>query len=372
MMIVGGLAAQASNAAPIPDLSSYPESERIWLGIEEGIVRPKAFSQARSQLNGNVRLLAEDGQELKKGELWAVLDPENLELERRSLEVEEYNFTQKIRDNKKSHREKLTSAQLDLNEVEQTKSRLLLALESDQTPSELKGRLREAIQKAKEEIVFLQDALTPEQQEKDLQMEEEEGRLVLEKKRKQYEELKKRSELTAQFDGILKFSSRVKEELAAHPNGLIWMDANQLIGSVTDEQSLEIVVSAKSPLINQIRKEDLLILMEQSQTGKLISATFQKVDELDTGAEVQTNYLFEIASGSTEVARHSTGQLNLIHVYRKLPVPCRIVLKKDIAFIDPTTLEISGWEGLAMKLWPGCTIEQVASQTIAIRAPNGH
>jgi len=359
-------------AEPVPDLAKYPKAPRIWLGIEEALVRPKAYSQGRTMAAGNVRLMATDGQALKKGELWAVLDPQGLELERRSLEVEEYKFTQKIREDKRNQRDKTVKIQLDVNDIQEKKSKLQLALESEETPVEIKRRIREGVKKADEEIAALQEFLSADQQAKELQMEEEEARVALEKKKKDFEASKKRSELIALSDGVLKLSSQAKDALTEKPDGLIWLDGNIHIGSISEENAVEIVVSAKSPLVNQINKDDLLVLMEEGRSGRLISAEFEKVDELDTGSDVQQNYVFKVASDSMEGARNVSGQRNLVHVYRKLPQPCHIVLKKDIAFIDPAALERAGWEGLAIKLWPGCKVVQVASQTLAIQAPNGN
>ena len=375
---LGGLIAamaltiQSACAAPAPSLSNYPKSPRIWLGIDEAVVRPKAYSQGRSQIAANVRVVATDGQKLQKGDLWAVLDPQGLALEQRALEVDEYKFTQKLRDDKKNQREKNAQSQKDLSEIEQKKSRLRLALETEETPVEFKVRIREAIRKADEEIALLQDSLTPEQQAKDLQMSEEEARVVLEKKRKDFEAIKKRSELVAESDGILKLSAQAKEKLHGQADGLIWLDSNVLIGSISDEESVEIVISAKSPLVSQTKKEELLVLMEEGRSGKLISADFEKVDEKDTGADVQANYVFQVTPDSTAGAQSSIGQRNLVNVYRKLPEPCYIILKKDLVFLDSATLESSGWQGLVEKLWPGSQIVQIASQTIAIRAPDGN
>ena len=375
---LGGLIAamaltiQSACAASAPSLSNYPKSPRIWLGIDEAVVRPKAYSQGRSQIAANVRVVATDGQKLQKGDLWAVLDPQGLALEQRALEVDEYKFTQKLRDDKKNQREKNAQSQKDLSEIEQKKSRLRLALETEDTPVEFKVRIREAIRKADEEIALLQNSLTPEQQAKDLQMSEEEARVVLEKKRKDFEAIKKRSELVAESDGILKLSAQAKEKLHGQADGLIWLDSNVLIGSISDEESVEIVISAKSPLVSQTKKEELLVLMEEGRSGKLISADFEKVDERDTGADVQANYVFQVTPDSTAGAQNSIGQRNLVNVYRKLPEPCYIILKKDLVFLDSATLESSGWQGLVEKLWPGSQIVQIASQTIAIRAPDGN
>jgi hypothetical protein len=107
--------------------------------------------------------------------------------------------------------------------------------------------------------------------------------------------------------------------------------------------------------------------LQEGQTGRLIAGEYSRTDEVDTGAEITRNYIFQIQKDSLDAARHSMGQRNLVHVYRKFPQPFRLVYKKDIALSAPEVLSASGWDGLVRHLWPGSTVMQVGPQTIAVK-----
>jgi hypothetical protein len=125
-------------------------------------------------------------------------------------------------------------------------------------------------------------------------------------------------------------------------------------------------VAAAGPLLSEIPREELLVLIQDSQTGKLIAGEYDRTEEIDSGREIARNFIFTIPDGSLEGARQAQGTRNLVHVYRKFPRPYKIIFKKDIAFSAPEVLDAAGWDGLVRHLYPGSKVIQVGPQTIAV------
>jgi hypothetical protein len=125
-------------------------------------------------------------------------------------------------------------------------------------------------------------------------------------------------------------------------------------------------------LLADIPRDQMLVFLQDSQTGRLIAGDYVRTDEVDNGREISRNFVFSIRDRDAEGARQAQGTRCLIHVYRKFSHPFRLVYKKDIAFAAPDVLERSGWDGLVRHLWPGSKVLQVGPQTIAVEPPDAN
>lgn len=365
-------ACRLSVAEEVKPLESYPEVKRIWMGMEEGSIRPGAYQQVRSLAEGYVSLLLKDGQAVKKGEPWAIIDPEQIEIERESLQLEDAKLEQQL----KKDAEDALNAQLlldvEIHQAEIKRQTFLDAAEDPSIPAALRNRSGEAIQKMNERLDLLREKADSKTLERNRELAETEGRLVVSRKRKQFLELEKRSRLVAEFDGELRFSDTVNKAVADNKNAdnLLWVSANEHIATIVNDENYEIVVAATSPLLSQIAVGDLLIFLQDPKTGSLIAGDYLRTDEVDTGGEIRQNYIFTIQEDAIGNARHASGQRGLVHVYRKFPHPLRLIHKKDIAFAASDVLATSGWNGLVRNLWPGSEVVQVGPQTIAVKPRN--
>jgi hypothetical protein len=363
--------AWACGAEPRP-LESLPETSRLWMGLEEGSIRPAAYEQVRSPAGGYLKIHATHGETLEKGRHWATQDPEQLDLEARSLEMDRLRLDRKVKETRRTKEEANARLRLELHEAQRGRDDFIEASRSPELPEALRRRAAEAVANADARIAELTEMLDPAELERELQLEIDEGELQIERKRKQFQMLKRASEVTAGFSGELRLSESIlrKIEDAPDPSQPIWIDGNELLATIIDDRSYEIIVTATSPLLAQIPREDLLVFFQEGRTGKLIEGAYVRTDEQDTGADITRNYVFSIQENSVEDARHSMGQRNLVHIYRKFPVKYRLVHKKDIAFLAPEVLESAGWSGLVARLWPGSRVVQVGPQTIAVEPAN--
>jgi hypothetical protein len=363
---------QFSVAGENKPLESYPKVDRIWMGTEEGSIRPAAYQQVRSTIDGYFALKAKDGQLLKKGELWAIIDPEEIEIERKSLDLEKAKLQQQADKTAGETLEAQIRLALDIHEAEGKRQTLIDASQNTSIPAELRKRAGDSISKIDERLRMLKKRASPKTLKRNVELEETEGELAIEKKQKQFLALKKRSFLVAEFDGELRLSDSVKKAVAdrKEPDALLWVASNEHLATVVNDSKYEIVVKATSPILSQIKREDILVFLQEPQTGRLIGGDYARTDEIDTGGEIIQNYVFNIQGASIQDARHSSGQTGLVHIYRKFSTPVRLIFKKDIAFAESDILASRGWDGLVMSLWPGSTVLQVAPQTIAVRPKN--
>lgn len=355
-------------ATAVEPLESYPEVSRIWMGLEEGAIRPAAYQQVRSLMDGYLSLKAQDGKLLKKNELWAVIDPEQIELERESLYLEEQKQKQKMEKVDADLLEFQLSLALEMHEADGKRQTLVDASQDPSIPADLRKRADEAISKMDERINLLRKKADPEALQRNVELEEIEGRLNIARKRKQLLALEKRSHLRAEFDGELRLSDSLKKAVADRTDNdaLLWVSGSEHLATIVDDSKFEIVVKASTPVLSQISRDDLLVFLQEPKTGALIAGDYARTDETDTGSEIVQNYIFTISENSVTDARHSSGQRGLVHVYRKFDSPVRLLHKKDLAFAASDVLSANGWDGLVRSQWPDSRVIQIAPQTIAV------
>ncbi len=337
------------------------------MGIEEGVIRPASYAQIRAEADGYVALHAEDGKMLRKGDHWATIDPEQLDIERRSLEVDQSKQRQALEKGREDLRAAQLRMMLELHEAEGKREGLADVSREPEMSLVFRQRVGKAIEKLDEQISLLREKLDPAVYDRDLRLLDEDNALQLSRKEKQLAVLEKRSFLLAGSAGQLRLGDPLKEKLATGESGKpVWVKTSDLLGTIVDEQHYEISVAAAGPLLSEIPRDQLLVFIQDSQTGKLIAGEYSRTDEVDSGREIARNFIFTIPQGGVENARQSQGTRNLVHVYRKFLRPYRIVYKKDIAFAAPEVLDASGWDGLVRHLWPGSKVIQVGPQTIAV------
>ena len=354
---------------PPKPLQSFPTVQRLWMGLEEGSIRPAAYLQVRSSAEGYLSLNAKHGQRLQKDEVWATLDPEQLTIERRTLEVDQQKLDRQLKKSRYDSQDLQIRLSVELHETERKRRDLVEASLETEIPPALKQRAAQAVRRIDQQIALLNEKLDPATLQRDQQLDQDEGELVLTRKRKLLQALEKRSILVASFSGELRLSDALKKQLAAAPNptDLLWVKPNDLLATLVDDRLFEISVTATSPLLAQIPPAELLVFFQEGQTGRLIAGEYARTDEVDLGSEITQTYIFNINADAVKVAAQSMGQRNLVHIYRKFTRPFRFVQKKDIAFLAPDVLAASGWDGLVRHLWPGSEVIQVGPQAIAVK-----
>ncbi len=354
--------------AEVKPLSEYPEVTRMWMGVEEGVLRPANYEQFRPDGDAYVAIHANDGQMLKKGEHWATIDPENLELERRTKELEDAKAINKEQDALQEARERHVNKIRELHEMQAQHATMQELRDSGDLDAVFGQRVQKAMAQLKEQIAVLEKQVTDDALQESLKLVQEDYSIQAAQRDLKSKTLEKYSMLVAKEAGKLELGGLIKRELeeGAKERDLVWVGANELIGSISSDDAYEIIVSASGPLLSGIPTDQLLVFFQDPRTGRKIQGVYTRADERDSGKQIQRDFIFRVDEDGIKAARRASGSSNSIHVYRRFDKPYRLVSKKDLVFADPEALERSGWAGIVQKTWPGSKVIQVAPQSIAI------
>jgi hypothetical protein len=365
-MFLSGLVLSATGE--VKPLTEYHEASRMWMGVEEGFIRPASYEQFRLEADVQLVIHAKDHQVLEKGEHWATIDPEQLELEKRSAALEDARAVGKKRDAIQDAKDQHVRTIKDLHEAQAQKANISEILKNGDLDSMFEKRVKRAMEELEQQISMLEEQSSGDALKESIKLIEEDFSLQAAQRAKKLKVFEKNSKLVAKDGGKLQLGEDAKEQVAAlsDPNQPIWVDANDLIASISDENAFEIIVAANGPLLSGIPNKELLVFFQDPQTGQLIEGTYVRTDERDSGRQIQRDFIFKASDKGIDAAKRASGASNTVHVYRKFDRPYRIVMKKDLVFENPEELERSGWVGMVQRLWPGSRVIQVAPQTIAI------
>lgn len=368
----GMLATGMVTAADVTPLDELPDVSRIWIAMEEGSVRPAAFNQYRSEAEGPLLILKSQGDLLKRGDVWAVIDPQLIDIERRSLELDEKNIArqmEKIREDAEDARRRVL---LDAREIEGKIDALKLTVDGPDFPSSLRAGTLDAIGEMKERLELMHQRASRKAVDEEIQAESDELAIQLERKRRQFEQMERRARLTAISDGELRFSPPLIEKIRERESETdpVLVSAGELLATIIDEARLEIVIQASGASVAEVPAAELAVFLQDGRTGRLIRGNHLRTEEAEAGSDIIRTQYFEVVDDDLPAARQAMGNRNLIHVYRMFSSPKKLVHKDQITFLAPDILEQTGWAGLVRHLWPGARVAHIGPQTIALEPAN--
>lgn len=356
-------------ADEVKPLDAFPKIDRLWLGTEQGVVRPADYEQFKLGGEGFVQLLVPHGSVLEKGQQWATLNPAQLDADTVALKLAELGLAMDLDEARRTAREDLANRNLGLHELESKRRVLQDALDAGDLAAELQARTRGALQDLDEQIEAARARVTPERQELELRVKLDEIKLQAQRQRNQYETLKRRSELIAGFKGELRLADEIREALDQNSDEQrpIWLKDNQAIGTIVNEDSYEITVTGMATMLGNTPPEELIATLHDARSGRLIVGEFSGSEEVDRGGEIERTYMFKVQENSIDDARRAMGQMNMVNIYRKFDEPFHLIFKKEIAFVAPEVLSKGGWSALVGHLWQGAEVIQVGPQAIAVK-----
>lgn len=360
----------AGEAQEVKPLDSYPKVDRLWLGTDEGVIRPGGYEAHRSGSEGFIRLHVADGARVKKGQCWATINPDQLEAERKSLEMMEKRLEMQLEEIRHAFREEQSNRNTELHELEKKRHILESAASSTDIPAALRERAGGAIGDIDAQIELARKRVDKDRLELELDLRLEEEQLKAQRQRNQLELLERRSRLCADFDGELRLSDRVREELGKDGGAdkAMWLDANQHIATLVNEERYEITVPRMKTPTGGLPPSELLAVLHDGHSGRLISGDYIRSEEEDQAGEIVRKFMFQIRENSIPDARNAVGHTNLVHIYRRFDDPIHLIFKKDIAFASPGILEKGGWVAVVRHLWKDAEVLQVGPKSIAIKA----
>ena len=357
-------------ADKVKPLSEYPKLDRLWLGTDQGVVRPAGYHPYESTGEGFLQLHVEDGAQLKKDQVWATLNPKQLATEEKALELFERRLKIDLEDARRAARDEQAKRNLELNDLEKQKKVLFEASQSQELSAALRKRAQEAIEDIDEQLELARSRVTEERLDQEIDLRLGEIRLQVERQRNQFEMIKRRSQLVANFDGELRFADGLREQLEASKDktATVWFNAGDNIATLVNEEHFEINIPNMTTATGGIPAKKLLAILHDGQSGRLINGDYVSSEESDRVGEIVRSYKFKVRERSIEDARKAMGQMNMVHIYRIFDEPIHLVFKKDIAFATPDILDKGGWVAVVRHLWEDAQVLQVGPQSIAIKA----
>lgn len=359
--------------ADVGRLADLPKSKRIWMGIEEGTIRPAAFEQFRVDADAVIQLHANDGDTIEAGQHWATLDPEQLEIERKSIELEEMKREHQRAKDEYENEQARVALLLEIEEAYRKSEDLAQAAQTIELDASLRKRASEAVEIMSRRIAMLEERATLEHQNEQTRLKEIETELQERRAQRQLLSMERRSKLVSRHGGRLRLSDeyRARRERAEEPTE-VWMRSGELLCTIVDDSRYEIHVPANTSAMLQLPEDEIGVFFQDGQTGTLIPGTFLRIEEVESGLEINRVYVFSVPDERMDAARDAGGQKNLVHIYRMFTKDQHIVNKRDVAFHAPEILQKSGWVGLIRHLWPQSRITQVGPQSIALEVADAN
>lgn len=75
LLAVFAVAVCTVEAEEVPRLNDLPKVNRLWLGMEEGFIRPASYEQVMSESQTRLSIHAEHGSKIVKGQHWELSIP---------------------------------------------------------------------------------------------------------------------------------------------------------------------------------------------------------------------------------------------------------------------------------------------------------
>lgn len=367
-----GITASAERAE-VPELGKAPLVKRLYLGIEQGIIRPASFEQLVMENETRVAIHAQNGAKIKKGQHWATLAPLNLELERRSHALNKVKGEQDLAKELITFKEEQIKKQLARREAQAKLLQLQLASTDSSLPAPMRAAAQKAISEQEEQLALLDAELQPARVEAQRDIIVRNAVLNQEFRDKQLEDLEKRSLIIAGSDGTLVLGNAVLEAMKeTEGDEPLWVKAGEVVGSLKNDDHYELWIDAQDPLLGNLPIDRLLVKVTNARSGSLLYGTNPRMEELDLGDEIKRRYVFRIDGENADERSIDLGVRSMVHVYVTFENAYHVIHKKDIAHLDPQRLESGGWSGLVKQLWPGCKVVYVGLQSIAIQPPDEH
>ena len=369
LMAPGGLA----KAEPTP-LQDFPSASQLWLCHVKGALTAAKREAVLSEGAGTLRILKDHHAAVEKGEVFAIFKPQEIQLERESLQLEKTLFSSKIKEARLDQQEvflalqsKKAEAQAELLELEAIANE-----EEVLRDAKLKQRLEEAATATREKIARLEARLAL--QQASIAEETQIQKLKLDQRRREqdFENSERSAERRAPFAGFFTLSDDLAAEHGQKKAPFeFWVGSTELIGDVTDSSSYEIVLAQYPPILNQVPLEQLILQFQAGSGEDPIQAGFlesRSLAQSGIGGREQRILVFRIGEADRKRAAALAGSTPFGQVFLELPEGCHLVPKVDLmGLLGGKEKQAGGWSAFARSIWPDVELIAAGHLHLALR-----
>lgn len=338
-------------------LADFPEASEVWLGSLVGEISVNPSFPVEVNIPGVFRWKVTDGQKVEADEVLGISDAEKVDLSADNLRLKQDRYRNSLLDIELTNAEKRKSLLNGILEMEQRLAKMTLTRsERELLGAAFEKRLAKERAELEEELDHSRSKLTGDYFEV---TEATEGRaLELDMKRSAVEnrELLRNSEVLAPQSGTV-----VIEPTANEP-----IRKPTVVGHIVKEGLAEATVELADTRLRNLSGRDLVIKVS-GEDGRIYRGGFLRElarRSMDRNARI---LVFGIEPDDTATAvPASLAGSRMVRVFRRLPVPGRIVPKKDLLYRFPKEIEADGWAGFIEKRWPGVKVTYVAPRELVV------
>lgn len=345
-------------------LKSLPMVSRIWVGTERALLTSAHHKEYYSLGDGEVVVFADDGQWLEKGEHWVTLDPENLRLERDSLQLDKEKRDLQFEEYLEQEDNKILGLKKSFQELQEKGNDLSGLLQEEGLSAVVKNKIAEAQKEVLKQQGRIKEKMKPESLQLKRQLKQRELDLAFQKKERILNTLIRNSELKAPFSGRLSFQVK---SLMQSKGEKKWLDGNTQFATLTDDRHCSIEVTPSPGSSYKTSLKNLMIMLAPDSDGFAVLGDFEQVVKVKAANQSMERWMFAVKAEHAEQAALSMGVTRVAHVFRKLDEPAHMVMKKDLFSKNPEVLKRDGWGGLIKSLWPDAQIVFIGPQSIALK-----
>jgi len=354
--------------ASTPPLTQFPEQRRLWLSISKGRVTPAQTQKITINTPGYLEIKAPNNSPIQKNEVWGIKNPKRLELKKQSLAIDKKQLAEKLKQLELDHSDSISSMEDKVSSLHNELAKLQSARNNPELQSQkkiiqqinkAKNRLQAQISRTSQRLDSLKNRteLAPLISKLKLDYTSKENALI---------ELKKTSELQAEFEGTLQYQIQELTEQKTLPFTL-WIKSGTLVGTIINNNRYEVTVKTFNPSISQVPKHTLFLEINPHDKKRKIRAIYSRTENETSSSEFSSpELIFSIAKSDTTKAQNLQGSQPLIHIYTQLPKGCRIIPKTFILkYLAQQTTQPS-WEKAVHLIWPQSTLIAIGKSTLAI------
>lgn len=351
-------------------IEDYPLSSRLAVAVSRAQLTASRSELVRAKSGGEIEVLAQHGQLLVAGEKWAVSNPETIELQRESLQLDEQALEANLLEMRLKHQEDLASLrkaheQLEIEFAKLAEVRSRPDVTSDEV---LLGKIEVATRLAAEELERSETLLAAREKGTAHDVEASKLRLDLRRKRLDFSRAKAAAEYLAPFDGRIEFLGSLAN-VEAEPEDEAYrleVPVGEVVAAIIDDEHYEVIVPPVRGSGLMRFRSDLFAEIEGLTEDAAIRADFLRIDIDIEERRLPEKWVFRVLEEDLVAAQARRGMQVVANVFIEFEEPCRLVPKSELIRLFPEDARAGRWVEVLRKVWPGVVLVAEGQTALAV------
>ena len=361
-----------SSAEDDLDLTVYHKTERLFLAALPIVLRPADSQVISNSEPGDFQLLVESGAELKKDELWAVFDPEGLELERALLEADRRSLPEEIAKALIAQQEEIAQFEEAIKLIQVDYDRLEYSLQEPEVQEDqvLKDRVVLALNGLGKQLNRARQRLALAEKGGIADANIERMKLNMERKEATLEEFVKKAEKRAPFEGVIQFLDPLNEGEGSPVPRMVFVPDIEALAVLKNENRFEIELEPLILDFNGVTRSRLFISVDSEKGEGAIRADFAQVITNQKDPSRVDGWLFKVLDEDADDVKDRTmGNRALASVFLDLTQPAIVIPKGDLLKHLPESEEAyrGDWNRLITRILPEYEFVAEGRGAVAVR-----